>query len=205
MAQCVFFNRNVIKSETSALPSIHSLQHFNTYPVPMILYRKFCLSILFAALPVLLSAQNEIDRERISLEGIQQVGFTANLEGSQAVTSDSSLTPANIRQQAVNQLVRADLQYVPDEEVRSSADIPFLYMHINMMEVDNGLVPFSIELRFYQPVKLILNRDLQTSASTWETGMVGMVSLDQLPVINNAAENLVNEFVDDYLASNPGW
>lgn len=171
----------------------------------MITSRIFYLIILLTALPVLLAAQNEIDRERISLDGIQQMGFTANLEGSRTVTSDSSLTPATIRQQAVNQLVQADLQYVSDEEVRSSADIPFLYMHINMMEMDNGLVPFSIELRFYQPVKLILNRDLQTSASTWETGMVGMVSLDQLPVIGDAAENLVNEFVDDYLASNSGW
>lgn len=161
------------------------------------------LSIIITAIPVLLFAQNEIARERISLEGLQQIGFTANLEGSEVVTSDTSLTPSTIRQQVINQLVSADLQYISDEEVQSSADIPFLYMHINMMELENGLVPFSIELRFYQPVKLVLNRDLQTSASTWETGMVGLVSLDQLPVISEAAGDLVNEFIDDFLASNP--
>lgn len=165
-------------------------------------YRILLLSIFITALPVLLFAQNEIERENISLEGLQQIGFTANLEGSRTVTSDTSLTPSTIRQQAVNQLVQAELQYVSDEEVRSSTDIPFLYMHINMLEMENGLVPFSIELRFYQPVKLVLNRDLQTSASTWETGMVGMVSLDRLPVISEAAGNLVNEFIDDFHQSN---
>lgn len=158
---------------------------------------------LFLIFPCIASAQNEIERERISLQGIREVGFTANLEGSERVTSDTLLTPSSIRQQSVNQLVQADLNYVSDEEVHSSADIPFLYMHINMMEMDNGLVPFSIELRFYQPVKLVLNRDLQTSASTWETGMVGLVSLDQIPVISEAAADLVNEFIDDFIASNP--
>jgi len=66
------------------------------------------------------------------------------------------------------------------------------------MELENGLIPFSIELRLYQPVKLVLNRDLQTSASTWETGMIGIVSLDQLQTIKQAAENIMYTFLDDY-------
>lgn len=149
-----------------------------------------------------LRAQNEIERERYSLQGLQEFGFTVNIEGSRSVTSDSVLTPTNIRQQAVNQLVDANLRYVADEEVSSSADIPFLHMHINMLELENGLVPFSIDLRLYQPVKLVLNRDLQTSASTWETGMVGIVSLDQVHTINRAAENVLVTFLDDYYRVN---
>lgn len=152
--------------------------------------------------PAITQAQNEMQRERISLEGLQEFGFTANIEGSRTVTDAETLTPSVIRQEAVNQLVEADLRYVADEEVASSADIPFLHMHINTMELENGLIPFSIQLRLYQPVKLSLNRDLQTSASTWETGMVGVVSADQLPVINGAAENLVREFIDDYKNTN---
>ena len=153
-------------------------------------------------LPFQLFAQNEIERERISLQGLQEFGFTANIEGTRTVTSHDQLTPTVIRQEAVNQIVQAGLRFVTDEEVRSSADIPFLYMHINTMQLENGLVPFSIQLRLYQPVKLTLNRDLQTSASTWETGMVGIVSLDQLPVINTAASDLIFTFIEDYYSSN---
>ena len=167
-----------------------------------------CKSIVFLLLHVLIvlpcsvSAQNEIERTRISLQGLQEFGFTANIEGSRTVVDTETLTPSNIRQQAINQLIQADLRFVSDEEVESSAEIPFLYMHINTMQLDNGLIPFAIQLQLFQPVKLTLNRDLQTSANTWETGMVGIVSLDQLTVINQAAENMMDEFINDYRIAN---
>lgn len=153
---------------------------------------------LIGTIPHLVQAQNEIGRERISLQGLQEFGFTANIEGSREVADHESLTPSAIRQQAVEQLVQNDLRYVADEEVESSADLPFLYMHINTLRLDNGLIPFSIELRLYQPVKLTLNRDLQTSASTWETGMVGIVSPDRISLISQAADGVIAEFIEDY-------
>lgn len=156
------------------------------------------LLIFLSWIPLLSFAQNEIGRERISLQGLQEFGFTANIEGSREVADHESLTPSRIREQAVKQLVQNDLRYVSDEEVESSADLPFLYMHINTLQLDNGLIPFSIELRLYQPVKLTLNRDLQTSASTWETGMVGIVSSDRISLINQAAEGVILEFIEDY-------
>ncbi len=162
----------------------------------------FLTLLCISMLPFSVNAQNEIEREQISLEGLQEFGFTANIEGSRTITEDETLTPSAIRQGVINQLVEANLRYVSDEEVQSSADIPFLYMHINAMEMENGLIPFSIELRLYQPVKLMLNRDMETSASTWENGMVGLVSHDRLPVINQAAQNLVTTFIDDYHKSN---
>lgn len=157
---------------------------------------------LILLVPITGFAQNEIERSRITLQGLQEFGFTANIEGSRQVVDHDSLTPTVIRQQAINQLVDAGIQFVSDEEVESSADIPFLYMHINTMRLDNGLIPFSINLQLYQPVKLTLNRDLQTSASTWDTGMVGIVSQDRLPLINQAAENVMAEFINDYRRAN---
>lgn len=156
--------------------------------------------ILFPAFE--LCAQNEVVRERFSLQGIQEVGFTVNIQGSESVTQDTTLTPTKIRQQSINKLVNANLRYVSDEEVESSADVPFLHMHINTLQLDNGLVPFSIHLKLYQPVKLILNRDLQTSASTWETGMVGLVSYDQLQTIPDAADNVLSQFIHEYDQAN---
>ncbi|TVR35518.1 MAG: hypothetical protein EA390_01550 [Balneolaceae bacterium] len=167
------------------------------------------VSMLFAILMVLiltpfhLLAQNEVERERISLQGLQEFGFTANIEGSRDVADSKDLTPSVIRQQAINKLVDANIRYISDEEVQSSADIPFLYMHINTMQLENGLVPFSIQLRLYQPVTLPLNRDLNTSASTWETGVVGLVSYDRLDMINSAASDLISNFIEDYYKANP--
>jgi hypothetical protein len=155
----------------------------------------FSLSLLTADL----FAQNETVRQLISLQGVQEIGFTATLEGSRTVTSDKNLTPSNIRQAVIEELINNDIKFADDEEVRSSVDIPFLYMHINMLELENGLIPFSIELRLYQ---LSLNRDLETSASTWESGMVGIVSLDRISLIGEAALNEVLTFIDDYHSAN---
>lgn len=163
---------------------------------------KTLLLFFILAFPAQLIAQNEIDRERISLQGLQEFGFTANIEGSRTIAGDPNLTPGILRQDAVNRLREANIRYVTDQEISSSADIPFLYMHVNAMELENGLVPFSIELRLYQPVKLVLNRDLQTSASTWENSVVGIVTLDRLPMINEAASALVADFLDDYAVYN---
>lgn len=165
----------------------------------------YCLSttlLLILLIPCSLLAQNEIERERIALEGLQEFGFTANIEGSRTIADDENLTPSLIREMAVRQLVEADIRYVADEEVRSSADIPFLHLHINAMEMENGLIPFSIKLRLYQPVKLSLNRDLETTASTWEDGMVGLVSYDQVVVIGEAASNIIETFINDYRQAN---
>ena len=159
-------------------------------------------AVLICLSPAALNAQNEINRERVSLEGLQEFGFTANIEGSRTIADSETLTPSSIRQEAISHIVEADLRYVSDEEVSSSADIPFLHMHINTMEMENGLIPFSIRLRLYQPVKLTLNRDLQTTASTWEDGMVGLVSYDQIAVIKQAASNMIQNFIDDYHQAN---
>lgn len=160
-----------------------------------------CLIFLFA-MPGLTMAQNEIDRMRISLQGLREMGFTANIEGNARITDMEQLSPGSLRDAAHDFFDEAGIRMVSDNEVESSADIPLLHLHINTMELDNGLVPFSIQLKLYQPVRLILNRDLQTSASTWDTGMVGIVSRDQIPVIRQAAENMIDEFIYDYNNTN---
>lgn len=156
------------------------------------------LTILFlCTFPLALLAQNEIILEQASLEGLQEIGFTANIEGSRTIADSDNLTPSIIRQEA-------GLRYVSDEEVQSSSDSPFLHLHINAMEMENGLIPFAINLRLYQSVKLTLNRDLQTTAITWRTGMVGLVSYDQLDTISDASANMIAEFIDDYNSANAG-
>ena len=154
------------------------------------------VGFLVAALPA--QSQNEIERERSSLRGISEMGFSVNLEYNVTLTEKGELEITSIKDAAVEKLRNAGLTILSDREVRASDDIPLIYMHINTMDAGQGLVPFSVSVRFYQPVKLSLNRDLQTSASTWETGMVGIVSYDRLNVIKESAVGLLQDFIDDY-------
>lgn len=160
------------------------------------------LLLLLLSIPIVSQAQNEIEREISSLRGINELGFTVNLETNVTLNEKGEIEVTSIKDAAEQRLSEAGIPLVSDREVKSSADIPFLYMHINTMDAGQGLVPFSISLRFYQPVKLQLNRDRQTSASTWETGMVGIVSYDRMNIIQEAAVNLLGDFVDDFRSVN---
>ena len=162
--------------------------------------RYFIFTFLLAVLlvPINLQAQNEIQRERSSLRGINEVGFTVNLETNITLNEKGEIEVTSIKDAAEQRLNEAGIPLISDAEVESSADIPFLYMHINTMDAGQGLVPFSVSIRFYQPVKLQLNRDQQTSASTWETGMVGIVSYDRMNVIQEAAVDLLGDFINDF-------
>src|SRR6056297_2882866 len=143
----------------------------------------FTLLAALLVIPITAEAQNEIQRERSSLRGINELGFTVNLETNVTLNEKGEIEVTSIKDAARKRLSEAGIPLVSDSEVESSADIPFLYMHINTMDAGQGLVPFSVSIRFYQPVKLQLNCDLQTSASTWETGMVGIVSYDRMNII----------------------
>lgn len=154
--------------------------------------------ILLFLFPCLLLGQNEIQRERSSLRGISELGFTVNLETNVSLNKKGELEVTSLQDAVRKKLSELNVAILKDKEVRSSADIPFLYMHINTMDAGQGLVPFAITLHFYQPVKLTLNRDQQTSASTWESDMVGMVSYDRMNFIQDAAVGLMQDFIDDF-------
>lgn len=143
-------------------------------------------------------AQNEVARERSSLQGIQNMSFTVNLEASSSLAQKSGLEISSLREMGQTTLREGSITLIPDHEVERSDEVPFLYLHVNTMDAGQGLVPFSISLYFYQPVKLSLNRDIQTSSVTWESGSLGIVSYDKVDLISAAARDLLNEFITDY-------
>ena len=145
-----------------------------------------------------LMAQNEVGRERNSLRGIQAMGFTVNVESNTSIADYSEINVDSLIQMGQRTLKESGISLIPDRKVQSSDEIPFLYLHINSMDAGQGLVPFSLTLYFYQPVKLMLNRDIQTSSITWESGSVGIVSYDQMGMIPDAAQNLIEEFITDF-------
>ncbi len=147
-------------------------------------------------------AQNEIARQIHSLQGIQQLGFTVNVETNLSLNERGVIEVTSLQSMGENILREGGIDLIPDEQVRQSDQIPFLYMHINSMDAGEGLVPFHVTLFFYQPVKLPLNRDIQTTAATWESSTLGIVSYDRLNLIEKAARNTLKEFVSDYNQAN---
>lgn len=143
-------------------------------------------------------AQNEVERERNSLKGINAVGFTVNVQSELSLTKKDKIQTKTLQELGLKILRDGGIPIIPDNEVKQSDEIPFLHLHVNTMDAGRGLVPFALTLYLYQPVKLTLNRDLQTSAITWESGSVGIVSYDKMALIEEGAQDLINEFIADY-------
>lgn len=144
-------------------------------------------------------AQNEVERELSSLHGIGHFYFVVNVEGNQQLTAQEQLNVPRLQKQLHNHLQTSGMDVLPSNvNTPAAAEVPFLRLHINAMNAGRGLVPFAISVDLYQPVKLVLNRDRQTMASTWSSSYVGIVSYDRMGAIDTTAVDMLNEFIQDY-------
>lgn len=142
-------------------------------------------------------AQNEIIRERSSLLGIAELGVVVNVEKPIGLQSEA-LATTSIRDSIERELQGLPVSILSDRTLRDSDRFPILHIHINVMKAANNTYPFSIEVNFYQPVKLVLNRDMQTMAATWNKGQVGIVSADMFHVIAREAVYTAGLFKSDF-------
>ena len=146
-----------------------------------------------------LYAQSEVEIERNSLAGIDQFGVVVNIEHP-AGLEVGNLNPELIRQSILKEFSSIPADILSFEQLKESYDYPFLHVHVNIMRAANNTYPFAIEMRFYQPVKLSLKRDVEVMAATWHSGYVGIVSSDLLmdiaPTVVSATENFSYEFLE---------
>lgn len=164
--------------------------------------RSICTAVLLIiCLSPLATAQNEISRERSSLLGISEFGIVINIE-KPVTLNDPALNTADIRQAVLDEISDLPVSILDDRRLRDSDQYPILHIHINIMRATNNTYPFAIESNFYQPVKLILNRDLQTMASTWNKGEVGIVSGDMFHIVVQQAVGVSALFGDEYRTVN---
>jgi len=144
------------------------------------------------------TAQNEVLREQNSLRGIQEFGVVINVESGGEAVKSSKLAPRTIRDAAIERLAGLPISILSDNTLRQSDQLPILHLHINILNAGQGLYPYTAELKFYQPVKLSLNRDLGTMASTWSHSFVGIVSHEYVDTIQPDALNLFDKFAADF-------
>jgi len=168
---------------------------------------KYKLYILFALIifgwPAKGLGQTEIKAQRSSLQGLQGVGFTVNIEQNTALTDTQLVKISTIKKQGTQVLKNGNVHVYSDQQVRSSTRIPVLFLHINSHSTRNGIIAFAINISLYQPVKLELSHDKRMTAATWEDGEVGLASYDKIGVITQAAMGLIKSFIHAYKQANP--
>jgi hypothetical protein len=144
-----------------------------------------------------LVAQNEVETERHSLIGIKKFGISVEIEKPIGL-KEATLNPAQIQKKILESFETLPVTLLSFNELKESFYNPFFYVHVNIMQAEDGIYPFSIEMRFYQPIKLSLKNDVESMASTWHSGYVGMVSFDRVNEIAEVVVEATKEFKDEF-------
>lgn len=147
-------------------------------------------------------AQNEVLRERNSLYGISEFGVAVNIEKPKSLMEDVTLSVDSVRTLLVDELNELPVTILEDETLRDSDQFPILHLHVNIMNASLGAYPFTAELKFYQPIKLPLNNDVQTMGATWHDSFIGVVTPDLIDFIAAQSVNLAGNFKIDYQSVN---
>lgn len=159
------------------------------------------LSLLVLLVSISVYAQNEVLREQNSLYGISAFGVVVNIEKPKQL-QQVSMRVDSVRSLLLNKLKDLPVTILEYETLQKSDQHPILYLHINIMEAMSGMYPFTAEMKFYQPVKLPLNNNIQTMASTWHDSFIGVVTPDLINYIAARSANLAINFRIDYQSVN---
>lgn len=142
---------------------------------------------------------NEVEMSQNTMKGLRRFYVSVNLEWNKDLQEHADMTQVDMQKKIEKKLTDAGIDIIKQT---TAADVPYLYLHVNMMDAGRGLVPFAITIGLYQPVKLTLNRDRPAMAVTWNAGNVGIVSYDQMKVIRESAMGMVEKFLDIYQSVN---
>jgi hypothetical protein len=145
----------------------------------------------------------ETGESRLTLEDIRGFYLRVDVEGSLGLTQDEALNVRAINQRVKTKLREVGLHVLEETEVIDEAAEPYLYLHVNMLEMDRGLVPFAVTTQFFQRVELPRSPRQSLIACTWDTGLVGLVSYDNLDLIADSAVESINNFITDFQVVNP--
>lgn len=84
------------------------------------------------------------------------------------------------------------------------ADDPDLLLDVFGGELLEGVITYCIDLRLDQGVYLERDDQIRSDATTWSQKMIGVAGYGTQPtVIHNQVRQLVDRFVEEYLAENP--
>lgn len=151
----------------------------------------------------LAAGQSEIEMDRSSLADLGPLFVSVYVEGSAAITDLPDLDVRRLHEAVDSTLAAAGIPINTDEPAHVLDREPYLSVHVNTLDMGQGLVPFAIEVEVIQGVVVANVPNSLIHAATWDVGLVGLVSHDRISTIPHAMLNLVERFVEDYRSVNP--
>jgi hypothetical protein len=134
------------------------------------------------------------------LVGLPSVGVVASIDNKEAMPG---LTKEQIKTDIELRLLKAGVRVLTERESVHTKGYPLLIASVAtfQMEEARGLVVYSVRLSLVENAKL--QRGPYYSVETWNGHIMGRVGDKNIRSLMNEVGNLVDKFINDYLAANP--
>lgn len=136
--------------------------------------------------------------QRDTLKGFHGVGVL--VEDLRPEAEKYGLTKEALQTDTELRLRQYGIKVLPPEQ----PFVPCLYIHVNTVVQERfPIAAVAVQVEFQQGV--LLYRDLKTrvTATTWGEGVVIVVGASKLKDVREHVQDLVDKFINDYLAVNP--
>ena len=137
-------------------------------------------------------------------------GFTALEVVVEEMNPDpelQGLTQSTLRTDVELKLRQAGIRVLTQTEALGAlvkSDVPGLHLAVGTRPLEKGNYAFGIQLELLQTVLLERDRNIISVAPTWEAPiMFGTIGAKNLPKLREYVRDMVDQFINAYLAANP--
>lgn len=141
-----------------------------------------------------------LEIQQMALRGLK--GVSVLVEHIKPEAERLGITQDQIKTDVELRLRKAGIRVLAQTEKDKTPGMPYLYVNVTaLISSEAGLCVYGIEVHLKEIVTLA--RGLKASGSVWDTGKIGSVGTQNIRKIRDGVGDLVDKFINDYLAANP--
>jgi hypothetical protein len=140
-------------------------------------------------------------QDRDKLKGLS--GVLVVIEALNPDLERGGVAQAQLKTRVEVKLRQAGIRVLTPTEFLTIPDSAYLYLNLTSVQVtpDRPIYALFLSLEVHEPVIIRRNKETSFGATTWNTGKLLVFSTTRS--IQDRLGDLVDEFINDYLAANP--
>ena len=135
-----------------------------------------------------------------SLRGLKGVFVT--IQGLKEYMEKDGLTKLQVKTDVELRLRKAGIRVLPEEGFPPGKDYAVLFVNLNSYKMNAGYA-FNCSVEVLQGAILLRDPEIIGPFATWSTFHTGYAPKDKLRFIREGLNDLVDQFINDYLTVNP--
>ena len=160
---------------------------------------------ILMVLMLLISSTGYAQQSKSEVESLRGItGVYVLVESLRPDIKDDGLMEENIQRDVELKIRSSKINILTAEEWSQEPGLPYLYVRVSSIKSDLEVYSFYIDIQLYQMVRLMRDMDTSCSSITWNSsGSYGVVGVENVNDIRNGIDDLMDEFINDYLSVNP--